>query len=101
MEKIVLMVKRHGEFLSIFYNDHKHAIIKDDIRRYRVKGKKGYKRPIVINHCFLYPTKSIKDEDCIFVNIEMFVGGDAYYLYLLNKYGIYDKTKRMYLKYKC
>ncbi len=100
MEDIVLMVKKQGEFLSIFYSDRTHVIVKDDIRRYRVKMKKGYKRPILINNSLLYPTKSIKDEDCIFVNIEMFVKGDAYYHYLLNKHGIYDKTKSMYLKYK-
>ena len=97
---VVLIVKKDGEYLSVFYSDRSHKIIKDDIKKYRIKVKNRYKTPIILNHCYLYPTRGMNNADCTWVNIDKFIEKDEYYHFLLRKLELYPVVKGMCFKQK-
>ena len=75
-----------------------HEIVKGDILKYKVKINKGYKNPICIDQCVLYPTKSYKDPECYWVNIDLYDDHNIFYMYMLKKFGIDRIVTNMYLK---
>ena len=98
MNNEVLIVKKHEQFFAVFYSDGKHVIIKDDINKYKMKVKNRYKNPIVIEGCYLYPSKTIKDNECIWINVKKFKDDDIFFNYLLEYFNLYETTKKMYMK---
>ena len=95
----IVLIKVIRGYMNIYYSDGKQMIVKDNIKKYRVKVNRGDKNPILYCDCLLYPTHNIKHEECIFINIEKFDKKDEFYIYLLKCFGIYLKAKKMYIKY--
>lgn len=99
-DKVILVLKKDKEFLSIYYNDGNHIFLKDKLYKYKVRLNKGHKNPLMIQGSFLHPTKSIKEKDCFFINLEYFEKDDTFYNCLLQKLGVYDKTIKMFKNWK-
>lgn len=98
-KRYVVMLRVISGNMDIYFSDGTHVIIKDNIRKYIIKVNKGYKNPIMYCHCLLYPTKSIKDDECLWINLDCFIKKSDYDVYLLKYFNVYEKAKKMYIRY--
>ena len=99
---VIVLVERYDVYLRVYYADGHSEIIIENIQSYIIKnkGKIGYKKPILINSQWLYPTINQKNGYCCWIDLEQLDDYNEYYMNLLKQKLIYKKAVSMYLKHK-
>lgn len=99
---VIVLVEHYGKFTRIYYSDGHNEISSDDLKKYvqKNKGLPGYKNPILIQNCLLYPTSNQKSQDCQWINLDYLEQQDNFYIDLLKEKNLLTKSKSMYIKYK-
>lgn len=86
-------------FLKIYYSDGHSEIVNHKIQDFKCNSQtKGYKKPILIDGQYLYPTKNSRDDDCLWIDLNCVLRNDRYSVYLLKQKGVYDISVKMLLK---
>ena len=79
---VIVLVEHYGKFTRIYYSDGHNEISSDDLKKYvqKNKGLPGYKNPILIQNCLLYPTSNQKSQDCQWINLDYLEQQDNFYI---------------------
>lgn len=96
----VLLVEQFERYLRFYYSDGHYEIVDRRIKDYITKKSiHGYKNPILICTEYLHPTMNRSDTKCKWINLDYFIQNDYLFILLLKQKGLYEKTKKMCLKY--
>lgn len=95
----VLMVQSLKSYLKIYYADGHNEIVNGHYHDYQLKNKKGYKKPIVIDGEYLYPTMNTKDIRCQWINLRIFKEYYSSFKKILKPHDMFYAQK-MYIRLK-
>lgn len=96
----VLLVEHYERYLRFYYSDGHYEIVDKHIKEYITKRDgHSYKNPILIYSGYLHPTMSRSDINCKWINLDYFMQSHHLFRLLLKQKGLYEKAKKMYLKY--
>lgn len=98
-QTIIFVEKKH-KYLCFYYADGHYEMKDEHIKSFMPKKKKGYKNPIHIGECRLYPTKNIHDINCQWINLQLYEEENDYLNYLIKKNCLEKYVWKMYIKYK-
>lgn len=98
----VVFLESYGRYLKVYYSDGHMEIVEEKIQNLISKGDKkiGYKNPIFYKGVYLYPSKSIKEKDCQWINLDYLDEKDSLFVQLLLDKNLYEKAIKMYLREK-
>ena len=99
MNNLIVLIEKMGDYYCTHYADGHFDLGYLNIAELQIKDVKGYKVPIIVENQMLFPTMSMKEPECKWVNLKISHSQYHYYNYLVNKYELHSKIDKMYARY--